>query len=307
MTETAAPGGAAALIAGGAAPNGQDPGAAPPPDWAPEDARELVQAKGWKQPGDVVAGYRELERFLGADKAARGVVLPKDDNDAEGWGQLWQRLGRPEKPQGYGLDKIQGANPQVVEPIAQAMHELGLSTRQATKLAEAWVGLSQRVQEEGAAQRQTEAAERAGRELEEVKRAWGADYEPRADLATRFALSFIGAVPLLKEDLTLANGMVVKAGRPDPRSEEYQDLVALEEAWGTRKLLQRMYAMGARMGEMRNPDGGGPATVNPATREGALEEIQKLRVDKEFQQRLKDGDAFAREQWDNLYKTAYPS
>jgi hypothetical protein len=306
MTETAAPGGAVERMVG----NGQDPGGAPPPapapDWAPEDARELVQAKGWKQPGDVVAGYRELERFLGADKAARGVVLPKDEADAEGWGQLWQRLGRPEKPQGYGLDKLQGANPAVVEPIAQAMHELGLSTRQATKLAEAWVGLSQNVQAEEAARRQTEIAEKAGRELEEVKRAWGADYEPRADLATRFALSFIGAVPLLKEDLTLANGMVVKAGRPDPRSEEYRDLVALEEAWGTRKLLQRMYAMGARMGEMRNPDDPGQASANPATREGALAEIGKLRTDKEFQQRLSDGDAFAKEQWDRLYQTAYP-
>ena len=67
-------------------------------DAFPEDVRGLVQNKGWQSPVDAIQSYTNLEKFLGADKAGRGLVLPKDDAGADEWGQVYDRLGRPADP-----------------------------------------------------------------------------------------------------------------------------------------------------------------------------------------------------------------
>jgi len=74
-------------------------------DSLPDDLRQVVLNKGWREPSDALKSYRHLEEFLGAEKSGRGIVLPKSEDDAEGYARLYQALGRPESAGDYGLEE----------------------------------------------------------------------------------------------------------------------------------------------------------------------------------------------------------
>lgn len=90
-----------------------DPGTggapSPPPAWFDDSHKEYVTGKGWKSANDVITSNKNLETLLGADKAGRGVVWPKDETDVEGWKAIHARLGVPEQPGGYELPLYEGA------------------------------------------------------------------------------------------------------------------------------------------------------------------------------------------------------
>lgn len=130
MTEPTAPSAAPAAPAAAPAP------AAPAIAWLPDadaDAVGYVQNKGWQSPADAIKGYRNMEQFLGAEKAGRGVVLPPDDDD-KGWGGVWDRLGRPPNPADYKLAPEQG-DKAFADMMAAEMHAAGLNTKQAQRIA----------------------------------------------------------------------------------------------------------------------------------------------------------------------------
>jgi hypothetical protein len=57
----------------------------------PEETRGLAEVKGWKSPADAIQSYANLEKMLGADKAGRGLVMPKEDADSTEWGQFYDK------------------------------------------------------------------------------------------------------------------------------------------------------------------------------------------------------------------------
>ena len=104
----------------------------------PESVRGVVLNKGWKAPEDAITSYANLEKLLGADKAGRGVVLPKDDAGADEWGQFWNRLGRPEAADQYNIPLPDGDDGGFAKQAATWFHEAGLTQRQAEGLAGKW-------------------------------------------------------------------------------------------------------------------------------------------------------------------------
>lgn len=115
------------------------------PEWfssMPEQFRNGAAAKGWdfnkpETMGSVVESYFNLEKFVGADKAGRAVVLPGDD-DKEGWSKVHAKLGRPDQPNGYELPVPEGADKAFSEQAAAWFHEAGVSKKQAQHLAAKW-------------------------------------------------------------------------------------------------------------------------------------------------------------------------
>lgn len=110
-------------------------------DNLPDDLRQVAMQKGWQQPADALKSYKHLEEYLGADKSGRGLVLPKNETDQEGYNRLYSALGRPETADGYGLTEAlegQEVDPRFLGSMSSAMHEAGLSKRQAHSLTEAW-------------------------------------------------------------------------------------------------------------------------------------------------------------------------
>ena len=88
-----------------------------------EDIRGFVENKGWKDPSDAITGYINLEKYLGADKAGRGLVLPKDDAATDEWGQVYDRLGRPKSPDEYKLPVPDGDTGEFAKMAAGEFHK----------------------------------------------------------------------------------------------------------------------------------------------------------------------------------------
>ncbi len=161
----------------------------PGPAWLAADTNpELLghaQNKAWKTAADVVQSHRELEKLLGADRAGRTVTVPADENDAAGWEQVYNRLGRPPAPEAYKLPVPEGHAPEFARAAAGEFHKLGLSERQGQALASWWNAQAQKAQADRAAAEEVALRQ----EHEALARDWGAEHDARREIARRSALA----------------------------------------------------------------------------------------------------------------------
>lgn len=155
-------------------------GAAPPQQWydalegiTPEE-RGWVQNKKYESPLEALRATRGMEKILGGPRE-RLLRLPESD-DAPEWGEIFGRMGRPEKPEDYG---IEGAD---VELLQQA-HAAGLSKRQVGKLAEYLAGRAKTAQEKADGEYDTAAQA----DEDSLKREWGPEFENNLRVAGQLA------------------------------------------------------------------------------------------------------------------------
>lgn len=138
---------------------------------ADETTIGYVQNKGWNDPRQVLDGYRNLEKLLGADKANNAVIIPKGDAEADAWNSLYDRLGRPSKPEEYGYKSVTG-DANLEQALSGKFHELGLSKTQGEKFG-AW--MNEMIQT-GQANDQQAAVARFQQDDLALKTEWGAAY-----------------------------------------------------------------------------------------------------------------------------------
>ncbi len=146
----------------------------------------LVETKGWRGPADVVTSYQNAERHIGRDPASL-VAVPGPAASAEEWGEVYDRLGRPQSADGYAFEPIDGIDGRDDPALAALAHELGLNSEQAAQLRE-------RHYEAAARGAQDQVAElRSGiHDIKQTLRAeWGHAYGERDRLAAR-AAEFVG-------------------------------------------------------------------------------------------------------------------
>lgn len=70
-------------------------------DFEDEELRGDPNVTKHSSPEGLAKAYKNAVKLLGADK----VVLPKDENDAEGWDRLYKAAGRPDKPEDYAIER----------------------------------------------------------------------------------------------------------------------------------------------------------------------------------------------------------
>ncbi|MCI0372731.1 MAG: hypothetical protein L0214_15465, partial [candidate division NC10 bacterium] len=114
----------------------------PAPDWRaglPEDVRSAPTIAGLKAgtAAEAVAVMAPMllsaERMVGAEK----VAIPGKEAKPEEWAAFWNRLGRPEKSDGYEIPKegLKSLKPdqqaEWIKGLHGRLHELGLSRQQA--------------------------------------------------------------------------------------------------------------------------------------------------------------------------------
>lgn len=118
---------------------------------------------------------------MGADKAGRTVMLPKDDKDAEGWKALSSKLGVPDTADGYKLPMPEGADGAFAKTAASWFHEAGVPPRAANLITEKWNGFIAEQVKAG------EAAEKAESEkqMAALERELGAKFPEQRELAQR--------------------------------------------------------------------------------------------------------------------------
>lgn len=283
MSVPAGAGGAGAGGDGGAGAGGAPAGGAPagtPPagggqqvqDWTtglPEIERGYVQNKGWKGPGDLLTSYQQLEKTMGVppDQLLR---LPKAD-DAEGWGKVYERLGRPAKAEDY---KFEAKDAKFAEWARGQFHKLGFSGDQAANLVKEYNsfvdGAAKAMGDAGAAQvAQEEAA---------LKQKWGAAHQQNINIAKAGAAKF---------------GL------------DGDTIDKLQSVMGFQKTMEFMHSLGAKTGEHSFVNGGQPTGDMIRSPEAAMAHIRSLQSDSDFQRRYMAGDAKAIAEWNKAHAEAY--
>jgi hypothetical protein len=258
---------------GNAAPGGQ-----PGQPWYggfPEDVRGFVENKGWKDPSDAITGYINLEKFLGADKAGRGLVLPKDDAAADEWGQVYDKVGRPKSADEYKLPVPDGDTGEFAKMAAGKFHELGLTSKQAEALANWYNEQSMAM----ASSQMNQAGINAEQQMEALKQEWGKEYDSNIEAGRRAARQFgVGEEMLTK----------------------------MEDALGTGEMLKFFAKIGKGMGEdsFVSGDGAGKFGMSP---EAARVRISQLKADPEWTAKYLNGNADARSEMERLMRAGYPS
>jgi hypothetical protein len=101
-------------------------------DWTnglPDDLKGYVTTKGFKDTASVVDSYKNLEKLIGVKEKL--LQVPDDLSDSKSMENVWKRLGRPEKPEDYG---IKGKDEAFSKWSAEQFHKLGLNANQAKEL-----------------------------------------------------------------------------------------------------------------------------------------------------------------------------
>jgi hypothetical protein len=145
------------------------------------ETKSWLATKNLPDAESAFKSYRNMESIFGADRAGRTFMLPKDENDAEGWASVAKRLGVPESADGYKLPLPEGVDDGFARAAAGAFHKAGVPPRQANAIASWWNGWV--TEQVTAGERETDA--RIASEIDQLHREWGSASTANNELAMR--------------------------------------------------------------------------------------------------------------------------
>lgn len=262
--------GAAALMkepapAAAAKPAGEQPApaAAEKPWWdaLPDTLKNTAAAKQWKDPAAAVESYVNLEKIMGADKAGRTVMLPKDDASPEEMASFYKSLGVPEAADKYEIKVPDGMSSEIIDEAKGWMHQANVPAKLAQQLVDA-VAKSE-------AAKMEQWAKQSKADLNDLSVEWGAKFEDNAEVARR----------------------AFRAAGLTPEQSERIEMVV-----GTKAFMQMFHKFGMNMTEAAAPapgQGGGQFVMNKAE---AQRKADMLRASPDFQARYLSPNNLIRQQ-----------
>ena len=236
-----------------------------------EQQRGFIDNKGWAGPADMLESYRNLESFVGAKAGDKGIVLPESMDDAEGWNEVFAKLGRPEKADGYQYAFPDGHDPEFAGWVKETFHAAGLSDQQLKTVADKYVEMESRLMEQRVEGFKTQAAQAVDR----LRMDWGQAFQQNLHLAGR-AVSTLGI-----DD--------------DARA-------AIEEALGSERFAKTFLQIGqALCKEDSAPEGEHDSrfALSPAA---AQERLSERMADESFVKRYLNGESTALAEMERLHK-----
>lgn len=223
------------------------------------DVRSWAKVKGLQTAEAAAKTAYNLEKYLGADKAGRGLVLPKDDSDSEAWGAVYNKLGRPDTVDGYKFEGVE-TDPEIMSVFAPEFHKLGLSNKQASGLVAQYNAIATAKQAEHEAMIEQKSQD----EYAYLQKSWGTAFAERSNMA-QTAIRELGIT-----------------------SEDYQ---TIERAIGLGKAAEIFANVGKNY--VQSPvkgvgDGSGSFKLTPAE---ARSRLNMLKNDQGWSKQYLDGDA----------------
>lgn len=181
-----------------------DAGAAAPVgflDSLPEDLRNEPSLRNFTDPSSLAKSYVHAQRMIGADK----IPLPGKSATDDEWRAVYSRLGAPEDPSGYEISfNSMSADEGEIEGLKSALHEAGLTNRQAQKFAE----YLDKSFAEGM-QRKEGVVEQARYEGEQqLRQEFGKAFEQKLERAQMAANTLLGGTEIFDE-ITLSDGRML--------------------------------------------------------------------------------------------------
>ena len=247
------------------------------------ELQNVVDRHQFSDPSMVVKSYGEFEKLHGVPVDRLGKLpSPKEAGDPKAWDAVYNKLGRPETADKYVLPVPKGDDGTFANTLKPWLHEAGVTQSGATKLAEKWNAF----QEAQANAVQAQQAQRDAAQVQELKMAWGGEYDTRAALVDKAAETF---------------GMTT------------EQVAALKTTLGPKGAMEFLYNIGAKIGmeDKTVPGMGGPtASFNQMTPDMAKAEIARLKSDREFSKLFMSPDPRqkmdARREMERLHQIAYP-
>ena len=160
------------------APAGGQPA---PQDWRaglPEELKAEKSLESFKDIGGLAKSYVEAQKMIGGS-----VRLPKDDAKPEEWESFYRKLGKPEKPEEYGITKPADIPPGVTwnddltKWFVSSAHAAGLNKSQVQKIINGWNEM-----ESSKAHAMTKEI---GAQIAKLQESWGDQFQGRVELGLR--------------------------------------------------------------------------------------------------------------------------
>lgn len=235
-----------------------------------DELKGYATPKGWKDVGSVVDSYRNLEKLVGVKEKL--LQVPDDLGDAKSMENVWNRLGRPEKPEGYGF---KAEDVKFDKWAKDTFHKAGMTANQAELVMKSLndYDVTQSAEAEGTFKAQNE------QKIGALKTEWGAAYEQNVNVAKAAAKQFGIDAEIVSK---------------------------LEQAMGFADTMKFLQNVGSKVGEASFHTGTGAAASSntilaPAQ---AKEKINSLINDKEFAKKYMAGDVQAKNEMEKLNKMA---
>lgn len=231
-----------------------------------DNLKGYVQSKNFKTPEALAKSYQNLETLMGEDKAGNTVVLPKTREDAEGWNAIYDKLGRPGKPDGYQLEVPEGVDPTFSKEASETFHKLGLTAEQGQNLAQWWNAKAMGMQEAINAQKQAQFKA----EDEALRNEWG---------------------PKFVENVAKARNAQKALGIDDATIDTIAGAIGHK---GAMNLLQKIGSLSAE--DKFIGSNGASGSVGSMDISQARYEMQKLKNNPDFRKKILSGDLDAKAQ-----------
>lgn len=245
-----------------------------------ESVRHWAENKGWADPHAALESGYNLEKLVGFEKAGRTLVLPKDDATPEERAAFFQKMGAPDKPDGYKLPEAMASDPLAIK-FREVAHQNGLLPKQFEETLSWYSSEIQALRE----QRQQSLHVQGERDMGDLKVEWGKAFDQNIELARRAARNFLPA---------------------KDADERGKMLVAIEEAVGTGAMLRFFAKVGEGLGEHPLHSSGDSPGFNAMTPGQAKARIEALKSDQEWAKAYINGDAGKKAEMARLIQFAFP-
>lgn len=222
----------------------------------------LIKSKEWSTPQAVIDSYMELSKFTGADKNAILKLPTGDDAD---FSEVYNKLGRPENPDGYEFPDTEVAN-----HFKTKLHELGLSKKQASGLMQEFDTYFGGVNESMTAKAQEESKSKLAEATNLLKKEWGKDYDANIQVGNEAFSKFAETTGL-----------------------EAADLDKMSQLIGVDKVAKLFYQFGDKDGGIKTLSNYKSGLEDGTT---AAYKLAQLQGDREFAMKLRNGDPKAHEE-----------
>lgn len=255
----------------------QDPWYASHPD---ENVRNWATNKAWPDPMAALESGYNLEKLIGFEKAGRTVALPKDDATTEEKAAFFQKLGAPEKPDGYKLPETLAQDP-LAQQFRDVAHKNGMLPKQFDETLSWYTAEVTKMQTEQEQQRAVQGEQ----DMATLKTEWGQAFDHHIELGKRAAANFIPA--------------------KNP-AERVEILSKIEAAIGTGAMMRMFSRIGEGLGEHKVHDNGESGNFGAMTPGAAKAKIEALKQDKEWSNAYLKGDAAKKSEMARLIAFAFP-